>query len=240
VDSLAGAFTLHGPEAPSSHVGLEVVVQVRGDTARVLVDPAVLQFRVRSIRQDFTRTGLRTPAFDDPPPGLLTGRWAQEFRRPLRPVVRAQGDFRPPMVVINRLRFGRDGTEFAAAGYDRGILRMGPLPDGDWERGADGAVEVRVPWLLLNVADPSGRFVLQDPQAAAGTEGFGIVQIADVGLALGVRRGTRWTTGPADATARFGWEAWEEPTWRVRRRPGFDRMRETWRALEPRQPRENP
>jgi tetratricopeptide (TPR) repeat protein len=233
VDSLAGAFTLAGAGAPRSRVGLELVLQVAGDTVRVLMDPAVLQFARRPLRRDFTSAGLRTAAFDTPPPGLFTGRWEQEFNRPLRPEPRAEGAYTAPLVVTNRLRFARDGTEFAAAGYDRGVLWEGPPPDGDWERDAAGALEIRIPWLLLNVADPSGRFVLLDAPDAFGTGGLGTVQVTDLGLALGLRRGARWTTQPADATARFSWEPWEEPAWQARRRPAFDLMREAWRALDP-------
>jgi hypothetical protein len=234
VDSLAGAFALHGQEAPRSPVGLEMVVQVRGDTAHVLVEAAVQQWEIRSVRRDVERTGLRTPSFAGPPAGLFTGRWEQEYRRPLRPVARERGEFRPPRVVSNRLRFGRDGMEYAAAGYDRGILRQGPLPDGDWERTPDGALEIRVPWLLLNVSDPSGRHVLLDPPTARGTDAFGVTQVGDVGVTLGVRRGSRWSTVPANAAARYSWEAWEEPKWVARRRPAFGVMRATWRALEAR------
>jgi hypothetical protein len=240
VDSLAGAFALHGPEAPRSRVGLEIVVQAGGDTARVLVDAAVQQWGIRSVRRDFERTALRTPSFAGTPPGLFTGRWEQEYRRPLRPVGRERGEFRPLRVVTNRPRFGRDGTEYAGAGYDRGILRRGPLPDGDWERTPDGALEIRVPWLLLNVSDPSGRHVLLDAPTARGTDAFGVTPVPDVGVVLGVRRGSRWSTAPADAAARYSWEAWDEPTWVARRRPVFGVMRATWRALEARMEEEAP
>jgi hypothetical protein len=232
VDSAAGAFALHGLDAPRSLLGLEVVVRILRDSVLVLADAAVQQWEIRPVRRDFVSAGLRTPSFDEPPAGLFTGRWAQEFSRPLRPIVRERADFRPSLVVTNRLRFGRDGTEYAAAGYDRGILREGPMPDGDWERAPDGAVEIRVPWLLLNVSDPSGRHVLLDPPTARGTEAFGVIQVPDVGITLGARRGSRWSTTPADGVARYAWERWDEPRWEARRRPGFEVMRDTWRALE--------
>ena len=232
VDSAAGSWTLHGPGAPRSSTGLEVVVSVRGDTARVLKDPAVLQYRIRSVRRNFPAAGLRTPSFALTPPGLFTGRWAQEYHRPLRPIVRRRGDFRPERVVTNRLRFARDGTEFAAAGYDRGILLPGSLPDGDWERLPDGALEIRIPWLLLNVSDPSGRHVLLDGPHPAKTDSVGITVVETIGVTLGVRRDGRWTTTPAGATARYTWDSWETPPWRARRRPTFAAMRETWLDLE--------
>jgi len=232
VDSAAGSWTLAGPDAPASPAGLEVVVSIRGDTVRVLKDPAVLQYQIRSVRRDFSSAGLQTPTFANTPPGFFTGRWAQEYHRPLRPVPRRPGDFRPERVVTNRLRFARDGTEFAAAGYDRGLLIPGPPPDGDWERVPGGALEIRVPWLLLNVSDPSGRHVLLDSPTASGTDSLGTTVIETIGVTLGVRRGTRWTTTPADGVARYAWPMWEEPRWQARRRPTFAAMRDTWLALE--------
>jgi hypothetical protein len=236
VDPSAGAFTLHGSETPTTPVGLEVVLVVRGDTARVLADPAVQQFRVRTIRRDLPATDVRAPVFDVPPPGVFAGRWAQEFSRPLRPVVRALGAFQPPRVITNRVRFAQDGTEYAATGYDRGVLRPGPPPRGDWERWADGSLEVRVPWLLLNVSDPSGRFVLFDGPGARGTEPIGTTRVEAVGLVVAIRRAGRWSViRPADGSGmvgRFTWPTWEEPRWRVRRRPVFDILKATWAGLE--------
>jgi hypothetical protein len=232
VDSTAGSHTLEGRGAPASRAGLELIVLARGDTVRVLKDPAVLPYRMRSVRRNFSSAGLRTPNFEDTPPGFFTGRWAQEYNRPLRPIARKRGDFRPERIVTNRLRFARDGTEFAAAGYDRGILIPGPPPDGDWERLPDGALEIRVPWLLLNVSDPSGRHVLLDPRGARKTDSVGTTVVETIGITLGVRRDGRWTTTPADGTARYAWEPWEEPRWRARPRPTFATMRDTWLELE--------
>jgi len=232
VDSLAGTFALDGSGAPSSPWGLEFVVAVRDDTVRVLTDPAVMQFRIRSVRRDFTTEGLQTPTFGGTRPGFFTGRWAMEHDRPLRPVVRRDGDYRAGRVLPNRLRFGRSGEEFAAAGYERGVLTPGPLPDGDWERLPDGALEIRIPWLLLNVSDPSSRRVLLDAPDAAGEEPFGTTVVDAIGITLGARSGNRWTTTPADGVARFTWETWDEPAWQTRRRPAFAAMRELFRELE--------
>jgi len=232
VDSRAGLRALHGPGAPRSPAGLEMVVTVRGDTVRVLKDPAVLQYRTDPVRRDRPEAGLRTPEYADRPPGFFTGRWAQAFQRPLRPLRRSRAAFGPDLVVTNRLRFARDGTEYAAAGYDRGILVPGAPPDGDWERLPDGALEIRVPWLLLNVSDPSGRHVLLDPPAGAATDGEGTVAVETIGITLGVRRDDRWTTTPADAATRYTWEPWGAPRWRARRRPAFAVMRDTWLDIE--------
>jgi hypothetical protein len=235
VDPGTGAFSLAGGKAPRSPVGLEMVLLVRGDTARVLVDPAVQQFRLRTVRRDYSALELRRPVYEGLPGGAFTGRWAQEFSRPLRPIKREHAAFEPPRVVTNRLRFSRDGTEIAAAGYDRGILRPGPPPDGDWERLPDGAVEVRIPWLLLNVSDPSGRHVLLDAAGARGTESFGVTAVESLGLVLATRHGDRWSVardpgGSGDA-ARFTWVTWEEPQWQVRRRPVFEMLKATWAEL---------
>src|SRR5690606_17163154 len=103
-------------------------------------------------------------------------------------------------------------TEYLAVGYDRGILPAGPPPDGYWERSEDGTVlEVRIPWLLINVTDPSSRTVLQGPgddnvgNAIPGADGrwrqppgavgwpesvegpFGTQHVEDIGIVASVR-----------------------------------------------------
>jgi len=143
-------------------------------------------------------------------------------------------------VITNRRRITRDSSEVLGRGYDRGILSPGEGPDGQWMWSPDGrALEVRIPWMLLNFTDPSQRRILQgpsqDPLQVPGVE-LSTAVVDGIGVVLGVRGpdgGWRnWPeSGEASDVAQFTWPAWDEPAWEARRRPVFGVLQETFREL---------
>lgn len=146
-----------GPEAP---VGLEFVLRASDGAVRLLVDPPQNPFRMDTVGVGARGLEGRTVPVDSPPPGLFRIRKVQAFNRPHRTRANRDGRYDSLRVITNRRRFGRDSTEYLAMGYDRGVLREGPPPDGSWQRSGD-LLEVRIPWMLLNVTDPSSRTILQ-------------------------------------------------------------------------------
>jgi hypothetical protein len=165
------------------------------------------------------------------------------YRRPATIGVQADGKFDPMFVITNRARFGRDGTFFPARGYDRGLLRFGPESGStlaDWYAdSATGLIEIRLPWGLLNVTDPSSRTVLFDrPGQSAGdfgtavTDGFRIGAIldrkdrADGPVAtLPTADGRTWR---AASFPLWAWDTWEEPVSHSRLKPVYDSLQATW------------
>ena len=144
--------------------------------------------------------------------------------RPFRTARNEDGVYTNLLVITNRRRFGRDTTEYAAAGYDRGILERGAAPMNGWQRKGN-VLEVRIPWMLLNFTDPSSRHVLQDG-AGAVPAGFGTRVVLDIGIMLAVADAAgSWRLWPAAAghqsVARYHLQAWEQPRWRARVRPTF-------------------
>lgn len=133
-------------------------------------------------------------------------------------------------ITTNRWRIGRDGRTFPARGVNRGRLRYGQAEEtslADWyvERNK-GLIEVRLPWGLLNVTDPSSRRVLQDAAPhdsfeVAVTDGFRF-SVAALGRDGGAMR--FWL--PAHAT--YTWPTWEEPTWHEHLKPAYAALREVW------------
>ncbi len=80
------------------------------------------------------------------------------------PELTDQGTFEGEIIEPNRRRFSRNGKFFPPVRYDRGILRYGTLdpssPDDDplaeWHANVQSnTIDVRIPWALLNVTDPS-------------------------------------------------------------------------------------
>ncbi|MBE0595348.1 MAG: hypothetical protein IH616_23415, partial [Gemmatimonadales bacterium] len=159
------------------------------------------------------------------------GPFEQEYNLPVRPRRHDDGRYDSLRVIVNRRRFGRDGTEFAAVGYDRGVLPPGPPPDGFWEvDSTSGAIEIRIPWNLINVADPSSRQAL----SSKGHE-FVPRPIDSLGVTAAAKFADgsweQWPQMP-EGLARLGWASWETPQWRARRRPVFASLQQAFSDLD--------
>lgn len=140
------------------------------------------------------------------------------------------GQFDSLFVTTNRFRVTRSGTTIPARGVDRGRLHYGRQTESslaDWyiDRAA-GLVEVRLPWGLLNVTDPSSRTVLTAIReggvvSTAVTDGFRFV-------VAGLRRGDDHIIAYLPADTTYAWPTWEEPTWHEHLKPGYAAMRDLW------------
>ena len=167
---------------------------------------------------------LTDPAGDD------RGRF---HRRPVTIMNRSDGRFDSMFVITNRARFGRDGTFFPASGHDRGRLRHGTEAAStlaDWYHDADaGLVEIRVPWDLLNVTDPSTRTLLFERGA---TGDFGTVTAGDFRfMVVAHAKGSPPNAAATIPTAAWRWEPWEEPRSHARLKPVYDALRRTFEGM---------
>lgn len=238
LDAGAGDFHLPGKVGGRQPVGLEFALEISSGQARLLVDPSY-----RAVEVFPHAGGLRgEPLPDYPgiarqPPGFFRGRWSTRVSAPIVPIANEDGVYDPVLTLTSRSRWGRDTTEYGAMGYEWGILPAGPLPDGLWERDAStGAVEVRIPWQLLNVADPSSKLVLRDPLPWDDeVRELATARIESVGVVLAARgTGEEWRTWPRpeEPVARFSWQGWDEPRWRARVRPVYAALRRAWTETE--------
>jgi hypothetical protein len=233
----AGDFRWPNRVGPRLPVGVEFVLRATDDQVRLLADPPSNPVFIDTVRAGLPARDVRVRALDDgEPPGLFNGRVEQWFYDEYVTRRNADGRYDSLRVVTNRPRFTRDGTEFAALGYDRGVLRSGPPPDGNWERLSNGVLEVRIPWMLLNFTDPSRRRVLQDGAAAVSFGGdLATMTVDSIGIVLAVGLSGTWLTMPENGApvARYSWPTWEQPAWRERRRPVFAAMRSAFETLSP-------
>jgi hypothetical protein len=230
------AFDTHQPKLgqhrlPQSNVRSEVGFEFLVD----LVSPARATL---GVTPDYNRHDSRV----DPETGDDFGRFA---RRPVISRNRGDARFDSLYVITNRARFGRDGTFYPATGFDRGRLVYAPESEttlADWYLDEKaGLLELRIPWDLLNVTDPSSGTLLDD-RATAGP--FGTARMVDfkVGVVI-YRKGDRpavvgtlpgqvegvWRTG---AFAAWRWAGWTEPRFHSRLKPVYDSLRQLWRAVE--------
>jgi len=242
-------------------VGVEFVLVATADEVRIVADPPSNPFRLEEVGQGGRDLDGVRARIEDPPADLFYARREQRFNLPYYSRANDDGRYDSLRVIVNRRRFTRDSTEYLAIGYDRGVLPPGVAPDGFWERSSDGTIlEVRIPWLLINVTDPSSRTVLQGPGEAntrgaeRGADGLwslrpgvtqwpdsifgplGTEQIDGIGVVAAVLSGegsTRSVPLTGDPVVRYRWPKWEEPRFRERARPVYDEMRTVFRRLDP-------
>jgi hypothetical protein len=207
-----------------SEIGFEFLIE--------LVNPRSGYLRVTP---EYNRHDARI----DPRTGDDFGRFS---RRPVMTVNRNDGRFDALFVITNRARFGRDGAFYAAQGYDRGRLLYAPQDSSslaDWyldER--VGLLQIRIPWDLINVTDPSSRTLLDDRRTggAFGTTkaaGFHVGIIAfrkgiDGGIvgALPAIQNGRWVR---QSFQSWLWPSWTAPTSHGRLKPVYDSLKLLWR-----------
>lgn len=237
IDADEGGMRFPGQRAPASPVGLEFVLQLDSGRARILADPGVNPFVVESVAKGATKRD-RQSKVKNWAAGMFSGSYTQMHNEPYRSArPRQDGRFDPLWVVVNRARVGRDSTNYLGIGYDRGVLPQGPLPDGAWETAeSSDAIEFRIPWNLINVTDPSSRHVVFEEKGAKPDDVVGTKQIEAIRIVAAAQdaAGT-WRVWPATQrradAGSFSWPTWDEPRYRVRRRPTFDAMREVFKEL---------
>jgi hypothetical protein len=191
------------------------------DDARVLVDSPYNLYRFAPI------VGSRPTVMQ------------QVYNRPFRTRANADARYDTLWVTPNRRTVGRDGRVYDAQRIERNLLvhaRQQESTLADWFSDVGtGIIEVRIPWGMLHVADPSSHQVVfgmtgNDP-ATARTDGFRFVvelQSKDGNASLDVlpRAGSAIVMPPT-----WTWPAWESPRWYSERKPSFDAMRKAFTAI---------
>jgi hypothetical protein len=164
------------------------------------------------------------------------------YNRPFRSAANADGRYDTLFVVTNRRRIGRDGTVYPERGYDRNLLlhaRQSETTLADWYADStSGTIEIRIPWGMLHVLDPSSRQVLRGlngdarrgTPAGVATDGFRFVVESYDPSAPASGRGERLPRGSA-LPALWTWRTWETPRWYEEVKPLFEAMRETFGKL---------
>lgn len=179
--------------------------------------------------------------------------FGEHFRRPLLSVPRADGVFDTLYALTNRPRFTGEGRLIRGQGVNVGRLRHGRAAEHSladwWYDAAAGMVQVRLPWALLNVADPSSRRMVgeSDRARALGLTTVGapsaLTGIPTDGFRFGVvalRPGPD-VTGTIPALDEYGdwplarfrlwtWPTWEEPTWHEYLKPSYFALQRLWAA----------
>lgn len=127
-------------------------------------------------------------------------------------------------VETGQLRYGVGNP--AAEEYDS-LADVYAAPDGR-------VVELRVPWVLLNVADPSSKRRIATPwDAGLDVTEFDTVDVGAATYAPGESDGAsldRAAPGSSEGeleTAEYGWEEWNQPTYDERLKQSYEVIRRT-------------
>ncbi len=206
-----------------SPVGLEFVLDLNGPAStRLLVDRPYTLYRFAPIHGS-------SPAVTQ-----------AIYNRPFQSRANRDGLYDTLIVTPNRRTIGRDGTVFDAQRYERNLLRHARQQEStlaDWYADpVTRTIEVRIPWGLLHVMDPSSRHVLHGMTAARMPAGITTSGFRFIVQSLPVRGGTEGDRLPRAATGFsmppvWSWPTWETPRWHAERKPAFGAMRETFNAI---------
>ncbi len=171
----------------------------------------------------------------------------QAAGRPCRSRSNENGRFVEILEVANRERYTRAGEYIPPRDYNASRLRFGSTrrdhPDfdslADWYRSPDGRwLEARIPWGLLNVADPSSRQVIHETEATDGpvettaTEGFRF-HVLWLERGEGGWRIRGALPDRAEPELRdfplYLWAAWEQPEYHFERKASYFILQRAWR-----------
>ena len=136
----------------------------------------------------------------------------------------------------NRRRFGRDGTEYPSITVSQSTLRFaepGSVVDTQSDaaqgtHGTTGVVELRLPWNLLQITDPSSKRVLHH----FGSEGppFGTTRTEGIRVHVSLRD-AEGEEVDFQSLPPFTWEAWDEPAYHLELKQSYRVLREAFASI---------
>lgn len=208
-----------------SPLGFQYVILLNGSDSRLLIE------------KGYNRVSF-DPALREEPG--MSGYREQDDFRPLRT---SRGEF-TDIVTIHPRRFSRDGTVFPEQIYDASILRQGSGTEDDpgdiFCDKEQHSVAVRIPWHLLNFADPSRHRVIVSARGRRTSPGITIAAVAyrpagendPEAVPIG------GTGKIADLVPRdlkklrtYTWPGWETPRFVSRPKKAYETLRELYGTI---------
>ncbi len=208
--------------ASKSPVGLEFVIDLAGPNAtQVLIDHPYNLYKPVAI------------------PGSKPLAIQYVNNVPFKTIANDAGKWDSLVVVTNRRRISRDGKIFPSISYNRNRLlfaKQSQTSLADWYANeAAGVIEMRIPWGMLQVTDPSSRSVLfgmadSVTAASAVTDGFRfVVESYDPSSHSAGEKLPRGASPEVfGIPTTWTWPTWEEPRWHSEIKPLFGAMRQTF------------
>lgn len=160
--------------------------------------------------------------------------------------------FVPVRPLVNRKQVSKaDGTVFPDLYADESLLRHGVFDPADsgydslahWYLDKTGKkLHIRLPWMLLNVSDPSSNMVLHDPGPFIGSGGRDMIKaVKSDGMlfyAALIRAGGVLDYQPAGSggfriedVKPYLWKGWDTPSYRARLKQSYAKVTEVFGSI---------
>lgn len=147
------------------------------------------------------------------------------------------GKFVDQELMANRERESLDGRKFSKILHNRSKLEFGTIEENsntDWFFNEQtGVLELRLPWHLLNVSDPSSNQVLDDVKGtpeieSTTTDGFHIYSFV-----TDKKNEIKQTIPKKGNEFVYNWEGWDEPDYEVRFKEQYYTLQKQFVELNP-------
>lgn len=162
------------------------------------------------------------------------------------------GQFLPVRILVNRRQVAQDGAVFPERYSDESRLHYGVFDLSDsrydslshWYTDKSGQrVYIRLPWLLLNVSDPSSHRVLRDNREGLKAEGrdtFSVEKTEGIMFFAATTRGgvllDYQPSGGGKFLSRevnpYLWKGWDKPAYRTRLKQSYAAVAELFAGIK--------
>ena len=165
----------------------------------------------------------------------LYGELLQMVPKKLSHKQKGSGVFDPIYLCLSaKLILPQDKTVVPFMKYETGVLQYGNSNPNHKDYNSlsdfcekDGKVEIRIPWQLLNVMDPSTKSVMNDFHQTKDFSGHEVE-----GLYLGAGIISKIKTDEVIGMNFYSWEDWEAPTFHERLKPSYYIMQKAFERIK--------
>lgn len=209
-----------------SPIGFEYVILLHWKRSRILIDDV---YNKITFEPDLLRL-----------PGLSGYKENESFK----PAYNSNGLF-TEIVTTHRRRFSRDGKVFPEKIYNASILKEGNLSDDTladfFYSEENNFLEIRIPWNLLNVSDPSQLQIIYSKDEKKITDGLRIMVASYKPLSRDDSNASelQYETNITDMLPQnlsdikyYKWQGWDFPKYIVRPKKSYFTMKEVYENIK--------
>lgn len=208
-----------------SPVGFEYAILLHGDRSRVVVDDKLA-------RIVFDASLKKLPG--------LTG----YKENPVFGSVYNENGLFSDIIVTHRRRFGRDGEIYPETFYNASALRQGSIKEDSladfYYSKEHGTIEIRLPWGLLGVADPSALRFIYSSDRRVTTKGIRLMAVSykprslDDSNAANLSGGAFITDAiPQNGLISYTWKGWSQPEYGTHLKKAYHALQKEFAGLMP-------